>query len=130
MIYFKQFVDLLVTLIDWVYFSLSIVLLFALFPLFLLLSLFYKNREILFQNIVHYYLRSFFFVLKIIVPRLKIYIHNLQEIKNIRSSIVISNHISYLDPLLILSTNKRLVTILRGKHIRIPAIGWLLNKAG
>ena len=130
MIYFKQFVDLLVTLIDWVYFSLSIVLLFALFPLFLLLSLFYKNREILFQNIVHYYLRSFFFVLKLIVPRLNIYIHNLQEIKNIRSSIVISNHISYLDPLLILSTNKRLVTILRGKHIRIPAFGWLLNKAG
>ena len=70
------------------------------------------------------------FILKIIVPRLKICIHNLKEIKNIRSSIIISNHISYLDPLLILSTNKRLVTILRGKHIRIPVFGWLLNKAG
>jgi len=43
---------------------------------------------------------------------------------------VVCNHISFLDPLILLSLLPRTITIVRPDFFRVPVFGWLLRGAG
>jgi len=51
-------------------------------------------------------------------------------VKQIRSSVVVSNHISYLDPILLISLYARHTTIAKARLFRIPFYGKMLALSG
>ena len=52
------------------------------------------------------------------------------EVENIRSSVIVCNHLSYLDPILLISLLQRAKTIVKPVFFSVPIFGWVLRKAG
>ncbi len=130
MVFLKKTCDILVTIAQWIFFLASLLLLTATFPAFLVISLFLKGarKQVLFRRIVYYYLRVFFFVLEKMVPGLRI--KRDKRIAEISSSVIICNHISYLDGLLACTLNKNIVIFMKGSFFNVPVLGWLVRLAG
>ena len=86
---------LLVTLLLWGYFLFGSTVLFFLFqvPSYL----FSKNSARAFQKFNHVNLKIFFALTRFLIPLTKFKIPN--EIRQIKSSVIVCNHLSYLDPI-------------------------------
>jgi 1-acyl-sn-glycerol-3-phosphate acyltransferase len=123
---FKWPVDLLVTVLLWIGLGLIEPLLFAL-P-YGLVRLLWRDRERGFQWLNHAYYRVFFGMVRVVVPGLKLCIP--PELRAIRSSIVICNHLSYLDSILLVSLLPRHKTVIKGVFGRVPVFGWAVRNAG
>nr|MBF0221453.1 1-acyl-sn-glycerol-3-phosphate acyltransferase [Desulfobulbaceae bacterium] len=121
-----QLVDLVVTLILWAYFIFGFLFFFVL--LYLIAYLFSKNRELAFQRLHHIYYRVFFKLAKAIIPRHSWHIDT--DILKIRSSVIICNHVSYLDPLIMISLFERHKTIVKTRFFHVPIFSWLMKTAG
>jgi 1-acyl-sn-glycerol-3-phosphate acyltransferase len=52
------------------------------------------------------------------------------KIKSIRSSVIVCNHLSYLDPLLLISLFPRHKTIVKSTFFSVPIFGWMLKQSG
>ncbi len=130
MTFLKKICDILITIAQWIFFLVSLLLLTATFPTFLVISLFLRGvrKQILFRRIVYYYLKIFFFVLETIVPGLTI--KRDKRIAEISSSVIICNHVSYLDGLLACTLNKNIVIFIKGSFFNVPVLGWLVRLAG
>lgn len=122
----QRMFDLLVTILLWLYFILGFVLLFSLF--YLGAYLFSRRRELAFQRLNHLFYKGFFLVLHGLAPRVVWRIPS--GIKSIRSCVVVSNHLSYLDPLLLISLFPRHKTIVKSAFFRVPLFGWLMKQSG
>lgn len=122
----KRSIDLLVTIMAWIYFTLGCFILF--FPFYLFSTLLSKNPEASFQKINQRLLKSFFIVLRIITPHLTIHIDD--DVYALRSSVIVSNHISYLDPILLVSLFEKHKTIVKKTFLKVPVFGWLLKTSG
>lgn len=122
----KIIVNFLVTLLIWVYYFGSFVFFFSFWYLGALL--FRGDREAAFQRINHYYYRSFFFLVRNLVPRVRFRIE--KEVFDIRSSVIVCNHISYLDPILLISLFEKQKTIVKPVFFSVPIFGWVLRAAG
>jgi 1-acyl-sn-glycerol-3-phosphate acyltransferase len=122
----KPVSDLMVTLLLWSYFTVGFIILFS--PFYLAAFLFSQNREFSFQRLNHNFYKGFFFLIRILVPRQKWRIAN--EVKSIRSSVIVCNHLSYLDPLLLISLFPRHKTIVKSTFFNVPIFGWMLKQAG
>lgn len=122
----KRPVDLFVTLFLWMYFTLFYFILFS--PFYLFSFLFSNNRENSFQKINQRFFKSFFVVLRIITPRLNIRIHD--DVYAIRSSVIVCNHISYLDPILLVSLYEKQKTVVKKTFLKVPVFGWVLKTSG
>ncbi|MBU4264057.1 MAG: 1-acyl-sn-glycerol-3-phosphate acyltransferase [Proteobacteria bacterium] len=48
----------------------------------------------------------------------------------IRSAVIVCNHLSYLDPLLLIALLERHRTIVKTRFFTMPIFGWVLKKAG
>lgn len=118
--------DFLFTLLFWLYTIFGF--LFFYLPVLIGLSLFIKNRETKFQKMNHYYYNGFFRGLNALVPGLTIKIN--EDVKAIRSSIIISNHRSYLDPILMISIFQKHKTIVKGVFFKVPFINWAMKSGG
>jgi len=118
-------VDLFVTLIQWLYFIFGFLFMFM--PGLLLLYPFSSDKKTLFQKLTHYYMMGFFFLLKTLTPGLSFRIDD--DAKKIRSSVVISNHLSYFDPMLLIAMFPRQKTIVKGIFFKVPFMGWLLKSS-
>jgi 1-acyl-sn-glycerol-3-phosphate acyltransferase len=119
-------VDLFVTLFLWMYFTLFYFILFS--PFYLFSFLFSNHREDSFQKINQRFFRSFFIILRIIIPHLTIRIHD--DVYAIRSSVIVSNHISYLDPILLVSLFEKQKTVVKETFLKVPVFGWVLKTSG
>jgi 1-acyl-sn-glycerol-3-phosphate acyltransferase len=119
-------VDLFVTLFLWLYFTIGYFILFS--PFYLFSFLFSKNLEKSFQKINQRFFKSFFIVLRIITPGLNIDIHD--DVYSIRSSVILCNHISYLDPILLISLFEKQKTIVKNTFLKVPIFGWVLKTSG
>jgi 1-acyl-sn-glycerol-3-phosphate acyltransferase len=119
-------VNLLVTLFLWVYFTFGYFILFS--PFYLFSFLFSDNLENSFQKINHRFFKSFFIVLRIITPRLNIRIDD--DVCSIRSSVIVCNHLSYLDPILLVSLFEKQKTVVKKTFLKVPVFGWVLKKSG
>jgi 1-acyl-sn-glycerol-3-phosphate acyltransferase len=116
----------MVTLLLWAYFTLGFIVLFS--PVYLAAYLFSENREYAFQRLNHNFCRGFFFLIRILIPGQKLHIAD--KIKSIRSSVIVCNHLSYLDPLLLISLFPRHKTIVKSTFFRVPIFGWMLKQSG
>jgi 1-acyl-sn-glycerol-3-phosphate acyltransferase len=76
------------------------------------------------------YSRGFFALLGVLVPRSRLDVPERHELRRARASVIVSNHISFLDPLLLISLLPRTITIVRPDFLRVPIFGWLLRGAG
>ncbi len=121
-----RFYDAAVTLSCWGYFILAFV-----FPFCLVYGgawLLPGSREARFQRINSWYYRGFFRLLRIIAPRHRLQIDG--RVKQVQSSIVVCNHLSYLDPLLMLALFPKQKTVVKAKFFQVPIFGWVLRTAG
>jgi len=109
---------------------LGILVVFIVFPLLYLMSLFYKEQKFFFQGFIHHSFRLYFWFLQKSVPGLTIQIDNLKDIQSIKSSVILLNHLSHLDAILLLSVVKKMVIITKPMYFKIPVLGWLIYLAG
>jgi 1-acyl-sn-glycerol-3-phosphate acyltransferase len=123
---FRQAADFLITLLLWAYYFAAFVFFF--FPAYGAASLLAADREAAFQNLNCIFYRCFFAYLKLLMPRVKISIA--PEVYSVRSSVVIANHLSFLDPILLISLFRQHKTIVRSDFFKVPIFGWVLKSAG
>jgi 1-acyl-sn-glycerol-3-phosphate acyltransferase len=76
------------------------------------------------------YARGFIALLLRTIPRLRLEVPQRAQLRDIRGSVVVCNHLSFLDPLLLLSLLPGTITIVRRDFFRVPVFGWLLLGAG
>ena len=119
-------VDLIITLLLWAYYFAAFVFFF--FPAYGAAALFAPDRERAFQNLNCIFYRCFFAYLKMLMPGVTISIA--PEVYAVRSSVVIANHLSFLDPILLLSLFRQHKTIVRSDFFKVPIFGWVLKSAG
>jgi len=124
--FLKRVVDLLVTLIIWIYFIPGFLLFFS--PLYLAAFIFSSNREIAFQRLNSLYYRSFLCLVRAVVPRLKIHVQD--AVTSIHSSVIVCNHLSYLDPILLISLFPKHKTIVKNIFFKMPVFCWLMKTSG
>ncbi len=124
--YWLRIPDILITLLLWCYFTLGYVLLFS--PFHLGAWMFSKNREQSFQRLNYIFFRGFFFLLRVFAPSQKWDIP--ENIRSIRSSIIISNHVSFLDPLLLISFFEKQKTIVKSRYFKMPIFRLVLRLSG
>jgi len=72
-------------------------------------------------------MKNFFALTRFLIPRTKFKIQD--EVRQIKSSVVICNHLSYLDPILLTSIFKRQCTIVKSTFFHVPFFGWLLRNS-
>jgi 1-acyl-sn-glycerol-3-phosphate acyltransferase len=118
--------DLFITLLLWAYFLFGSVVFFFLF--YIPAYLFSSNRAAAFQNLNHIHMENFFALTRLLIPRTKFDIQ--KEIRHIHSSVVVCNHLSYLDPILLISLLPRQCTIVKSTFFKVPFFGWLLKTSG
>jgi len=124
--FLKTVFNFLVTCLMWLYFTVGFALFFSWF--YAGSYVFSKEREYAFQRVNHYFFRGFFFYLRRLTPDIKWHIPN--HIKAIKSSVVVCNHLSYLDPLLMIVLFPRHKTIVKSTFFNVPLFGWLMKQSG
>lgn len=124
--FFKPAADLIVTLLLWAYYFAAFIFIFS--PAYVVAFLFTDDRERAFQRINSIFYRCFFAYLNQLMPRVKICIA--PEVYAIRSSVVIANHLSFLDPILLISLFSQHKTIVKRVFFKVPIFGWVLKSAG
>ncbi len=118
--------DLAATLILWLYFTVGFVICFA--PFYLLAAFRPGNRTSSFQRLNHLFYRGFFGLCRVIMPRQQWRID--PALKAVAGSVVVCNHLSYIDPLLLISIFPRHTTIVKNRLLSIPIFGWMLRLSG
>lgn len=118
--------DWAVTLTCWAWFIFGFLFFFS--WQYFAAAVFTKRPEIHFQRLNCYFFRIFFQVVRITAPRQKIVID--ERIASIRSSVVVCNHLSYLDPLLLVALFPRHKTIVKPRFFGTPIFGWMIKKSG
>ncbi len=114
------------TIMLWAYFTVGFVVFFLIF--YLAAWLFARDREVSFQRLNSRFYRGFIRLVRIIIPRHDWRIDD--TIRHIRSSVIVCNHVSYLDPLILISLFDRHKTIVKSSFFHIPIFGWFLKTAG
>jgi len=122
----KYLANLAVTLLLWIYFIPGFVLFFS--PFYLLALIFSRNRQAAFQQLNSLFYRSFFGIVRLLIPRVRFEIS--PDVSAIHSSVILCNHLSYLDPILLISLFPGQKTIVKSDFFRLPVFGWLLRQSG
>ena len=122
----QRSIEFCLTVLLWVYFLFGyfIILLLFFIPVYIRL----KGCDAALQKMNHLHLKCFFIWLRFLAPRTTFEIDD--EVRALRSSIIVCNHISYLDPILLVSLFPRQTTIVKNTFFRVPIFGWFLRKAG
>ena len=114
------------TAILWTYYIMVYLLFF--WPFYLYVFFFSAKREDAFQKLNFILHRSFFTLLRTIIPGVQWRIS--QEVTSIRSSIIIANHLSFLDPIFFVSLFEKQKTIVKSDYFKFPVFGWILKTSG
>jgi len=122
----QRTIDFCLTVLLWAYFLFGylFILLFLFVPSYLHL----KSSDAVLQKMNSIHLKCFFAWLGCLAPRTKFIIN--ADVRGLRSSIIVCNHTSYLDPILLVSLFPRHTTIVKNTFFSVPIFGWFLRKAG
>jgi 1-acyl-sn-glycerol-3-phosphate acyltransferase len=120
------FSDVVVTIVCWIYFIFAFLFFFSFF--YIAAFFFSKNLEKAYQYLDHLFFKGFLRLLRTLAPNHKWDID--PEISTISGSIIVCNHLSYLDPLIFISLLPRQKTIVKTKFFHAPVFGWLVEKSG
>ncbi|WP_051309150.1 lysophospholipid acyltransferase family protein [Desulfogranum japonicum] len=118
--------DWFVTLTCWTWFTLGFICCFSLpyaYAAFLA-----KDSETATQKLNSLFFRVLFAILRVTAPSHRLDIP--PEIEAIRSSVIVCNHLSYLDPLLLIRTFPRHRTIVKTRFFSLPIFGQVITRAG
>ena len=118
--------DLTITLILWIYYTIGFVLLFA--PFYACARLFSKDVALAFQRLNSRFYRWFFVLLRLLVPVCQWRVD--PAAKTIRGAVIVANHVSYLDPILLISFFSHHTTIAKQRLFHIPLYGRMLRLSG
>jgi 1-acyl-sn-glycerol-3-phosphate acyltransferase len=121
----KGSVDVIITLIFWCYFLLGYIFFI---PVLIFMTLFARDLEGVFQKANNIFYRIFFKMLVVIVPGLAITVD--KGVYDIHAAMVIANHRSYLDPILLISLFPKHKTIVKGVFFKIPIMRWVMKSGG
>ncbi len=116
----------LVTCLLWIYFAGFFV---AGYWLLIAIARVLRGRRAM-ARVVCRYLALFLKVACLMVRGMRIEVPELARLKSTTGSVVVCNHISFLDPLLVLSRIPNIITIVRPDFFRVPFFGWLLSGSG
>jgi 1-acyl-sn-glycerol-3-phosphate acyltransferase len=122
----RRGVDLVITLALWSYYTIGFLVCFS--PLYLAVYLVSGDRETSFQQLNNRFYRVFFFLVNRLIPRHKWHID--PDVPRIRSCVIVCNHVSYLDPLVLISLFPRHKTIAKASLFGIPLFGSMLRLSG
>jgi 1-acyl-sn-glycerol-3-phosphate acyltransferase len=122
----KAPIDCIITLILWCYFLFGYCIFYI--PVLIVMLPFIREKGDMFQKLNHYFYKGFFILLQFITPGLDLQISS--KVKNLRSAVVISNHRSYLDPLLLISIFPKHRTIVKGIFFKVPVMRWVMKSGG
>ncbi|WP_051305493.1 lysophospholipid acyltransferase family protein [Desulfogranum mediterraneum] len=86
------------------------------------------EAEARFQRLNHWFYRIFFGLLSRLAPGQEIKID--PQAGRIPSGLVLANHLSYLDPLLLMALYPRHRSIVKSRFFRVPIFGWVLRRSG
>lgn len=117
--------DLAVTLAAWGYFLCAFL---AGFGLLYAAAGLCPKPQLAFQRLNHWYYRGFFALLRLVAPRQRWRLA--PELAACRSCVVLCNHLSYLDPLLLMAHLPRCTTVAQARLFDYPIFGWVLKSAG
>jgi 1-acyl-sn-glycerol-3-phosphate acyltransferase len=124
---FPKFIyDVVVTLLLWSYYSVGFILFFA--PFYLAAYFFSHDRERSFQRLNHQFYKGFFLLLRLFVPWNRWRIQ--EEVLGIRSSVIVCNHVSYLDPILMIALFERHKTIVKARFFKMPIFRRVVELSG
>jgi 1-acyl-sn-glycerol-3-phosphate acyltransferase len=118
--------DFSITIILWAYNVLGYF--FILSPFYLYAWFFSPEREAAFQKLNHLHYRRLFTLIRILIPRVKWRIAG--NVSALRSSIIVANHLSFFDPILLTSLFEKQKTIVRSDFFSVPVFGWILKTSG
>lgn len=118
--------DLVITLLLWFYFIFGSMVFF--FFLYLPAYFFGRRRREIFQKLNSLHMRIFFSLVRLLVPRTKFIISG--DVRKISSAVIVCNHLSYLDPILLISLLPKQCTIVKKTFFALPFWGWLLRNSG
>jgi len=118
--------DIAVTLLCWMYFILGFLVFFS--PLYIAAALFSSQREHAFQRLNRTFYRGFFAFLRTLAPPQQWIID--ERIADLRSAVIVCNHRSYLDPLLLIALLDRSKTFVKSIFFTVPIFSWVLRTAG
>ena len=118
--------DVGVTLALWGYFTVGFILLFL--PVYLFATGFAADRQVAFQRLNHRFYRWFFLLMGRLIPGMSLSVD--PQVRSLRSCVIVCNHLSYLDPLLMIALFPRHRTFVKGIFFRVPVFGWFLRHAG
>ncbi len=119
-------IDCGATLICWAWFIFGYFLFFS--WRYLLAVRIADDQQARFQELTNQFYRIFFKILRITAPRHKIEIDD--EVAAIRSAVIVCNHLSYLDPLLMIALYRKHKTIVKARFLSLPIFGWIIKKSG
>jgi len=122
----QRVVDFFLTVLLWAYFLFGY--LFVLLVFFVPSYIRLKKSDAVLQRMNYLHLRAFFAWLGFLAPGVRFIIPD--NVRGLRSSIIVCNHISYLDPILLVSLFPRQTTIVKDTFFSVPIFGWFLKKAG
>lgn len=120
------FKDVVITVALWGYYTIGFVVFFA--PFYLLARLFSAEVPRTFQRLNSRFYRWFFVLLRWLVPACRWEVDD--AVEAIRGSVVVANHASYLDPILLISFFPRHTTIAKRRLFSIPIYGRMLRLSG
>lgn len=122
----RRIPDFCLTVILWGYFLFGYLVLLPVFflPYYFVLG----SARVVLQRLNHLHLKMFFHLTRILFPKTAYDID--PQVLNLRSSIIVCNHISYLDPILLVSLYVRQMTIVKNTFFSVPIFGWFLKRAG
>ena len=118
--------DFVITLTLWGYYTVGFVILFA--PFYALARLFSPDVARAFQRLNTCFYRWFFVLLRWLVPACRWQVDD--ALKTIRGSVIVANHASYLDPILLISFFPHHTTIAKRRLFHIPIYGRVLRLSG
>ncbi len=122
---FDRLIDGAVTIICWLYFTFGFIVFFSWRYLF---AFFLPDRATRFQRFNSLFYRGFFRLLQALTPRQRWQID--RHARALHSSVIVCNHVSYLDPLILISLYERHKTVVKTVFFKIPIFGWVLRHAG
>ncbi len=121
-----RFPDFFVTILCWTWFIPGFFLFFS--WRYLACALFAKEQEQCFQRLNSRFFRVFFHILRSTAPSHTWEID--EEVAAIRSAVIVCNHLSYLDPLLLIALFDRHRTLVKTRFFTMPVFGWIIKKSG
>ena len=119
-------VDTLATIVLWIYFTVGFILFFA--PFYAWIRLTRTDVAGEYQRLNSRFYRGFFWLLHRLAPGHAWHID--PALKALQGCVVVANHASYIDPLLLISLFPKHTTIAKDRLFHIPVFGRMLALSG